>query len=145
MATTHRTLQLSPTDRFTSKLRDYYILTKPEVNLLILMTTSAGYYLASRGPCRIAGLMNTLLVRSWSPAVLDGQMCRTARRPLPSGRLDARKAFRLIPLVARWEDPRFTARPLGVRCGSPATIEAITKAECPLGLWRNRNIEVPTL
>jgi len=35
-----------------SKLRDYYTLTKPEVNLLILMTTSAGYYLASRGPFR---------------------------------------------------------------------------------------------
>ena len=28
-------------------LSDYYTLTKPEVNLLILMTTSAGYALAS--------------------------------------------------------------------------------------------------
>ena len=33
---------------YLSKLRDYYTLTKPEVNLLILMTTTAGYYLASR-------------------------------------------------------------------------------------------------
>ncbi len=39
-----------------SKFQDYYILTKPEVNLLILMTTSAGYYLGSRGPFRFAGL-----------------------------------------------------------------------------------------
>jgi heme O synthase-like polyprenyltransferase len=44
-----------------SKLWDYYTLTKPEVNLLILMTTSAGYYLGSRGPlgvgqaCHYAG------------------------------------------------------------------------------------------
>jgi len=30
MATTYSTLQPNPTDRFTSKLRDYYILTKPE-------------------------------------------------------------------------------------------------------------------
>src|SRR5208337_5137703 len=60
MATTYSTLQPNPTGRLTSKLRDYYTLTKPEVNLLILMTTSAGYYLASRGPCRIAGLINTL-------------------------------------------------------------------------------------
>ena len=86
------------------RLRDYYVLTKPEVNLLILMTTSAGYYLASRGPCRIAGLMNTLLgmllvasgtatLNQWMERVLDGQIRRTARRPLPSGRLDARKAF----------------------------------------------------
>jgi heme O synthase-like polyprenyltransferase len=35
--------------RLASKLRDYFTLTKPEVNLLILMTTSAGYYLASGG------------------------------------------------------------------------------------------------
>jgi len=95
---------LSPTDRFTSKLRDYYTLTKPEVNLLILMTTSAGYYLASRGPFRIVGLVNTmvgtLLVASgtatlnqWMERVWDGQMRRTASRPLPSGRLSARAAF----------------------------------------------------
>src|SRR5258708_22714905 len=42
-----------------SKLADYYTLTKPEVNLLILMTTSAGYYLACPGPLRIGGLGNT--------------------------------------------------------------------------------------
>jgi protoheme IX farnesyltransferase len=104
MATIHRTMQLSPTDRFTSKLRDYYTLTKPEVNLLILMTTSAGYYLASRGPFRIVGLMNTLVgtllvasgtatLNQWMERVWDGQMRRTASRPLPSGRLDARAAF----------------------------------------------------
>ena len=104
MATTHTTMQPKPTDRFTSKLRDYYILTKPEVNLLILMTTSAGYYLASRGPFRIAGLMNTLVgtllvasgtatLNQWMERVWDGQMRRTAGRPLPSGRLSAREAF----------------------------------------------------
>jgi heme o synthase len=87
-----------------SKLRDYCILTKPEVNLLILMTTSAGYYLGSLGPFRIAGLMHTLagtlLVASgtatlnqWLERVWDGQMRRTASRPLPSGRLSAREAF----------------------------------------------------
>jgi len=104
MATTYSTLQPNPTGRLTSKLRDYYTLTKPEVNLLILMTTSAGYYLASRGPCRIAGLINTLagtlLVASgtatlnqWMERVWDGQMRRTASRPLPSGRLSAREAL----------------------------------------------------
>ena len=87
-----------------SKLQDYVVLTKPEVNLLILMSTSAGYSLASRGPLRIAGLLNTLagtlLVASgtatlnqWMERVWDGQMRRTASRPLPSGRLSAREAF----------------------------------------------------
>src|SRR5215831_19316375 len=87
-----------------SKLRDYYILTKPEVNLLILMTTSAGYYLAARGPLRIAGLLNTLLgtllvasgtatLNQWMERVWDGLMRRTASRPLPAGRVSAREAF----------------------------------------------------
>jgi protoheme IX farnesyltransferase len=87
-----------------SKLRDYYTLTKPEVNLLILMTTSAGYYLASRGPFRIVGLVNTLLgtllvasgtatLNQWMERVWDGKMRRTASRPLPSGRLTSREAL----------------------------------------------------
>src|ERR1700734_4566325 len=87
-----------------SKLRDYYTLTKPEVNLLILMTTSAGYYLASRGPMRIPGFLNTLLgtllvaggtgtLNQWMERVWDGQMRRTVSRPLPSGRLTSREAL----------------------------------------------------
>ena len=87
-----------------SKFQDYYVLTKPEVNLLILITTSAGYYLASQGPLRIVGLLNTLLgtllvasgtatLNQWLERVWDGQMRRTASRPLPSGRLSAREAF----------------------------------------------------
>jgi protoheme IX farnesyltransferase len=87
-----------------SRLRDYYILTKPEVNLLILMTTSAGFYLASHGRFNKFGLLNTvagtLLVASgtatlnqWMERVWDGRMRRTARRPLPSGRLSAREAL----------------------------------------------------
>lgn len=88
----------------TAKLRDYYILTKPEVNLLILMTTSAGYYLASRGPFHFAGLLNTLLgtllvasgtatLNQWIERVWDGQMRRTASRPLPAGRVSPNEAF----------------------------------------------------
>ena len=87
-----------------SKLRDYVTLTKPEVNLLILMTTSAGFYLASRGPMHIAGLVNTLVgtllvasgtatLNQWMESHWDGQMRRTASRPLPSGRLSSAEAF----------------------------------------------------
>jgi heme o synthase len=87
-----------------SKLGDYYTLTKPEVNLLILMTTSAGYYLACPGPLRIRGLVNTLVgtllaasgtatLNQWMERVWDGRMRRTASRPLPSGRLTGREAF----------------------------------------------------
>ena len=87
-----------------SKLRDYYVLTKPEVNLLILMTTSAAYYLASRGPFKVAGLVNTVLgtllvasgtatLNQWMERVWDGRMRRTAMRPLPAGRLSSREAL----------------------------------------------------
>src|ERR1700681_1823352 len=87
-----------------SKLGDYYTLTKPEVNLLILMTTSTGYYLASSEPMRIWGLVNTLVgtllvasgtatLNQWMERVWDGQMRRTASRPLPSGRLTGHEAL----------------------------------------------------
>lgn len=87
-----------------SKFRDYCTLTKPEVNLLVLMTTSAGFYLACRGPLNVAGLINTLIgtllvasgtatLNQWMERVWDGQMRRTAGRPLPSGRLNAREAL----------------------------------------------------
>lgn len=87
-----------------SKLRDYYTLTKPEVNLLILMTTSAGYYLGSHGPFKIgrlaSTLVGTLLVASGTATLnqlmerrYDAQMRRTASRPLASGKLSAREAL----------------------------------------------------
>jgi protoheme IX farnesyltransferase len=74
------------------------------VNLLILMTTSAGYYLAGRAPLNIVGLANTLMgtllvasgtatLNQWMERAWDGQMRRTANRPLPSGRLGAREAL----------------------------------------------------
>src|SRR5271154_4699913 len=104
MATTNVMANQTSPQTLTARMRDYYTLTKPEVNLLILMTTSAGYYLASRGPMRIGGLLNTLagtlLVASgtaplnqWMERVWDGQMRRTASRPLPSGRLTSREAL----------------------------------------------------
>jgi protoheme IX farnesyltransferase len=87
-----------------SKLSDYYTLTKPEVNLLILMTTSAGYYLGLRGAFHFAGLFNTLVgtllvasgtatLNQWMERSWDARMRRTANRPLPSGRLSSREGF----------------------------------------------------
>jgi heme o synthase len=81
-------------------LKDYWALTKPEVNFLILITTFVGFYLASAGDGRISpvGLFNTLLgtllVASGTGALnqyierrFDAQMRRTARRPAAAGRL----------------------------------------------------------
>ena len=87
-----------------SKLRDYVTLTKPEVNLLVVMTTSAAYYLASRGAFHWLQMLNcvagTLLVASGTATLnqymersYDSDMRRTAGRPLPSGRVSAMEAL----------------------------------------------------
>jgi protoheme IX farnesyltransferase len=104
MAATRAITESHASSALPSKLRDYYTLTKPEVNLLILMTTSAGYYLGSHGPLRVGRilltLVGTLLVASgtatlnqWMERCYDAQMRRTANRPLVSGRLSGREAL----------------------------------------------------
>lgn len=94
-----------------AKLCDYYVLTKPEVNLLILITTSAGYYLGARSGLHLLGLFQTLLgtllvasgtatLNQWMERIWDARMRRTANRPIPSGRVSAREAFFLGVLVS---------------------------------------------
>ncbi len=94
----------SPPQSTAAKLRDYFTLTKPEVNLLILMTTSAGYYLGGRGGFRFAGLVHTLIgtllvasgtatLNQYMERAHDGHMRRTAQRPLVSGTVSPREAL----------------------------------------------------
>src|SRR6266481_5993628 len=82
-------------------LSDYWALTKPEVNFLILITTGVGFYLGCRNGARPLSflamfntLLGTLLVASGTGALnqyierkFDAQMRRTARRPAAAGRL----------------------------------------------------------
>jgi heme o synthase len=85
-------------DTTSQVLADYWALTKPEVNFLILVTAFAGFYLGSpAGHLRFATLIHTLLgtlLVAGGTATLnqfierhsDAQMRRTARRPLACGR-----------------------------------------------------------
>jgi len=82
-------------------LGDYWALTKPEVNFLILITTLVGFYLGCASEARPFSLISlfntlfgTLLVASGTGTLnqyierdFDAQMRRTARRPLAAGRL----------------------------------------------------------
>src|SRR6202166_3033992 len=82
-------------------LSDYWALTKPEVNFLILITTGVGFYLGCRNearPLSFLGLFNTLLgtllvasgtgtLNQYIERKFDAQMRRTARRPAAAGRL----------------------------------------------------------
>jgi len=81
-----------------SKLSAYLELTKPRVNLMVVLTAAAGFYMAARGPVDLILMLHTLLgtalVAGGSAALnqflerdLDARMSRTASRPLPSGRL----------------------------------------------------------
>jgi heme o synthase len=80
------------------RLSDYWVLTKPEVNFLVIISTLAGYYVALRGHLDFFVLMNalmgTLMVASGTGTLnqyiernSDASMRRTARRPLPAGRI----------------------------------------------------------
>jgi heme o synthase len=87
-----------------TKLADYWALTKPEVNFLVLMTTLVGFYFGQSGALRWAllvhTLLGTLLVASGTATLnefmereWDAQMRRTAHRPLPAARLTPAEAF----------------------------------------------------
>ena len=83
-----------------SRTADYVTLTKPRLNLLVLVTTLAGVYLASPEgvpmPLLLHTLAGTALVAGGAAALnqvwerkTDGLMRRTSGRPLPAGRLTA--------------------------------------------------------
>ncbi|HWX91852.1 MAG TPA: heme o synthase [Terriglobales bacterium] len=90
-----------PLSRAALRFRDYAELTKLRVTSLILMTAWCGYYFASRKAGSdgldwrlVHTLLGVALVSSGTAALnevmerdVDRQMLRTARRPLPAGRM----------------------------------------------------------
>lgn len=95
----------------------YVTLTKPDVTFLVVITTVAGFYLASSGSIAWVLLLNTLfgttLVAGGTAALnqyierdRDALMRRTVQRPLPSGILQPAEVLRFgvgaILLGAFW-------------------------------------------
>src|SRR5262249_15140200 len=86
---------------------DYWALTKPDVNLLIVITTAAAFCMAR--PRMFASLplvllLNTLsgtllaasgaaTLNQWGERRFDARMRRTARRPVAGGRIPAAHAL----------------------------------------------------
>jgi protoheme IX farnesyltransferase len=86
------------------RVRDYWTLTKPEVNFLVLIATAVGFELGWQGAFRLAPLLNTLLgtllvasgtatLNQYIERSFDARMRRTAKRPLPAGRLSSMEAL----------------------------------------------------
>jgi protoheme IX farnesyltransferase len=85
------------------RAKAFYDLTKPGITRMVLVTTAAGFYLATKGAVDFLLLFNTLVgtafaasgtnaLNQWVERHADANMKRTAQRPLPSGRLASRDA-----------------------------------------------------
>ena len=83
-------------------LSDYFTLTKPKVQLLLLLTTITTMYVA--GDPSVALVAATVLggflsaggagaFNHWYDRDIDAQMGRTASRPVPAGRISPRAAL----------------------------------------------------
>jgi heme o synthase len=93
-----------PSAGWRTRARAFYELTKPGITRMVLVTTAAGFYLATFGridlPLLLHTLIGTTLAASGCNALnqvaerhADARMPRTARRPLPSGRLQPGEAL----------------------------------------------------
>jgi len=93
-----------------SRLGAYFELTKPRVVAMVLVTTLAGFYLASPGGLELLVAVNlligtalaaagTLALNQYVERDTDAMMLRTRHRPLPDGRLRPSEAL-VFGLVA---------------------------------------------
>ncbi len=93
------------------RLADFVALTKPRLNLLVVATTVAGFYLGATGPVASWLLFHTVagtwLVAGAAAAFnqvyereTDAVMRRTRLRPLPDGRMHPLTALRFASLLA---------------------------------------------
>jgi protoheme IX farnesyltransferase len=91
-----------------SLLRDFYELTKPRMNFLVVITTAVGFYAATAKAAHlnwvllIHAVLGTALTAAGASVLnqyverdLDGKMPRTANRPLPTGRISEISALLL--------------------------------------------------
>jgi protoheme IX farnesyltransferase len=87
-----------------SVLADYVLLTKPVIELLLVTTELCAMFIAAHGMPPLNAMVLALIggicaagganaLNSWYDRDLDKLMERTARRPIPAGRISARAAL----------------------------------------------------
>ena len=95
------------------KLSAYVELTKPRIAFLLVLTSAAGFYLGTRGVFDTVLFINAMLgitllafgvatLNQYVERAIDPLMDRTAKRPLPTGKITPAAAliFGLIQIVA---------------------------------------------
>lgn len=93
------------------RIRALVELTKPGITRMVLVTTAAGFYMASAGGMDWLRFVSTLVgvglvasgasaLNQWFEWDADGRMLRTRRRPVPSGRISRPAAFVFAILLA---------------------------------------------
>ena len=96
-------IEITPA-RAATAVSDYLELTKPRIVMLILVTTTAGFFMGSARTPDLLLLLHTLVGTGLAAAGAlalnqylereeDGRMERTRRRPLPDGRLQPIEAL----------------------------------------------------
>src|SRR2546426_9194023 len=104
------------------RLADYLALAKPRVVLMVLLTTTVGYFLGSAAPPAFLPLgrllvgtalaaAGTLALNQWMERDLDARMARTRHRPLPEGRLLRPRPLPSEPRSRPPAFPSFRSRP----------------------------------
>jgi protoheme IX farnesyltransferase len=95
------------------RMSDFISLAKPRLNLLVLLTTAAGLYLASptgvAAPLLFHTLLGTALVAGGAAALnqvlerhTDSLMRRTRTRPVPAGRLSVGQGTWFGVVLSAW-------------------------------------------
>jgi heme o synthase len=97
------TLEMANPAALPADWRDIFALTKPRVMSLVVFTALAGMLAAPALPPLVLGFTAILCIalaagacgalNQWYEADLDAKMRRTAKRPLPAGRMDRQSAL----------------------------------------------------
>lgn len=91
-------------------LKAYYELTKPGIATFVAITAGASYFVATAGRPDVLQLVEVLVgtgvatagalaLNQYVEREVDGRMHRTRSRPLPSGRMDPRRALAFALLL----------------------------------------------
>ncbi|MDQ2825109.1 MAG: heme o synthase [Verrucomicrobiota bacterium] len=90
---------------------DFAQLVKARLTLLVLLTTTVGFYLGAQNPINFLALFHAVFgtalaaagaaaLNQWWERRVDALMQRTKVRPIPAGRMSARAAFVIGALLA---------------------------------------------